>query len=1088
MGAERKLVTMLVADVDEAAPGFEGLDPEDAGTALAAHLDLVQAEVWRFGGLVEQTLAGRTVAVFGVPRTREDDPERAVLAALAIRDALAGRAASVQVTVATGEALVGQAGAVGSARLAGGRRVAGEPLATCTRLQELAQPGAVLVSEATGQATGGTISYGPVLTGPEGRTAGALHALAPRIHLQAGWGVGPLPPMVARQPELRALAEQLELAVEERAPRLVTVLGPPGIGKSRLVAELAGAGAGTVPVQWLRAAGPPSAEPLTVSALSDVVRAQAGVVDADPPAQAGAKLARAAAAVLAEPSATWVAGHLRRLLGIPGGPPADGQGAPGGTGASGSPGGTGESGEARAAWRQWLHAVAAGRPLALVVEDLHRADTALLEFLDDLVDPETAGPVPLLVVTTARPELLQRRPRWATDHTALTLGALSDGDTTRLLEDLLAGHGVPAEVGPRLLARIGGNPLFAQEWVRMLRDRGLPLDEPDDPTGPTLLPTTVHAIIAARLDALPPDEKAVLRDAAVLGPVGWVGALAAVGGQDQAELDACLHRLEGKEFVRLAPRSRLPGETEFAFGHVLVRDVAYGQVLRAERATKHRLAAAWLQALGVEAGLVADHWRAAVTFARAAGQDLAGLAGGRDVLRAAGDRAAGLGAHSAATRYYASAVELCPPADPERPELLLRLGRARCQGEGGGQDVLVEARDALLAGGDAVTAAEAEMLLAELAFLHGRGGERVEHLERALTMVATAPPSGPKAAVLRGCMLHYAVASRPAEARAVAAQVLAMAEGLGLRDLEADALGTIGLARVDAGDAAGVADLERALAIGQELGSAGTILWHLNLTWAAAALGDLAAAAAALDDAERAAARFGSARRLRSVRLQRVAALYWAGLWDEAVAVVDALEARVGGDGHYLEWECRTWRGRIRLARGSLDGAAEDAARALDLAREAADPQARNPTLAFRARVLLAAGRRDEAAALAAELLEGLGGSLLGPEVGADLGLVLAGLGVPVAEVDKRGVPPSAWLAAARALAGGDPVAAAGMYDRIGSRPDAALARLAAAGHLLAAGRGAEADAQLRAATAFWREVGAERHLGEAARLSAGPG
>jgi class 3 adenylate cyclase len=1068
-GAERKLVTVLFADVDEPVPGFDEPDPEDAGPALAGWVALVRAEVERFGGAVQQVLGRRIVAVFGLPRAREDDPERAVLAALAIRDAIwkadrddPGRPTAIQLSVATGEVVVRRAGPGGV-----GPRVAGEPLATCARLQELGGPGAVLVSEVTAKATGHAISYGPARPG----TTGHLHALAQREPTRGGWE--PRPAMVGREAELRALADQLELTVRTRVPRLVTLLGPPGIGKSRLVAELSATASASAPAaDRLRVTPPPSGGSLgySVSALAGPIRAWAGVEDADPPARAGAVLDRVAE-VLPEPAASWVAGHVGRLLGLPGGRPDGDRG-----------------GEAPTALRRLLYGIAAVRPLVLVVEDLHRADDALLELVQDLVDPDTTGPagaVPLLVVATARPELLARRPRWGPGgHLLLTLGALSDTDTARLVEGLLAAHGLPAAVGPSLLDRIGGNPLFAEEWVRLLTDRGLLADGGDPVGGP--LPTTVHAIIAARLDALPPDELTALRDAAVLGPVGWVGALAAVGGWDEAELGVCLTRLQSRELVRLRDRSRLTGQTELAFEHVLVREVAYGQVLRAERAEKHQLAATWLQTLpdGEEVTeLLADHWRAALAFA--GGPDAAKLAASaRRALRNAGARAAGLGAHTTAARYYADAVELCPPGHPERPALLLRLGRARCQGEGRGGDVLAEARDALLAEGDAVSAAEAEMLLAELAFLKGRGGERAGHLERALALVADAPPSASKAAVLRGCMLHLAVASRHAEARQVATEVLGMAERLGLGDLRVDALGTIGLARVDGGDPGGVADLERALAIGRQLGTGGTILWYLNLAYARAALGELDAAGTALDEAEAAAARFGSTRRQRAIRLQRVACLYWAGRWDEAVAVVDGLEARVaGGDRHHLEWECRTWRGRIRLARDGVEAAAEDAAHALHLARQTADPQARNPTLAFRARTLLAAGRRQEAAALAAELLAGLGGSLLGPEVGADLGLVLAELGVPASELDRCGTPPSVWLAAARALVAGDPAGAAGLYDRIGSRPDAAEARLAAARSLAGRGRVADAAGQLRAATGFWREVGAGHLLREAAAL-----
>jgi tetratricopeptide (TPR) repeat protein len=380
-----------------------------------------------------------------------------------------------------------------------------------------------------------------------------------------------------------------------------------------------------------------------------------------------------------------------------------------------------------------------------------------------------------------------------------------------------------------------------------------------------------------------------------------------------------------------------------------------------------------------------------------------------------------------------------------------------------GHDELTAARDLLLAQGTPVAAAEAEMLLGELAFLQGRSREA--HLARALELVAGAPPSAARAAVLWGAMMHLMVASRHAEGLAVGREVLAMARALGLRNLEADALGAIGTTRVEAGDPGGLDDLEAAIAMGGQAGTPDTVRWYLNLAWAAAALGDLRRCFAALAEGERLAERFGSMRWRRVLELQRVAERYWTGRWAEAVAVVDAMVA--GGERTYLAWECRLWRGRIRLAGGRLEAALEDARAAHDLAREAADPQDLHPTRALLARALLAAGRRREAAEVAERLLEGLGGGILGPDLGADLGVVLWDLGIPADALDRRRIPPSPWLEAARDLAAGDPLAAADRYAAIGSRPDEADARLAAARLLARQGRPTEAGAQLAAARAF---------------------
>jgi class 3 adenylate cyclase len=1100
-GARRKLVTVLVADVDEVVEDFADPDPEDVARTLAGPLARVRTEVEAFGGVVEETVGGRTVAVFGVPRTRDDDPERAVRAALAIRDALTGADAGaglrVQAAVATGEALV----RAGEERQPGRRRVPGDLLAACARLQEAAIAGAVLMTEATRRATERTIAYHPAprVSLPGGTPAWTATATLDR-HPGArstgggrrGAGPGPgqdrraprFPPLVARDAELGVLLEAAGRAAASGAPELVTVLGAAGIGKSRLLAELAdrlggappaagGAPPARVPVAWRQGRSLPYGDDPSFGALAEAVKAEVGVRETDAAETAERQLAASVATAVADPAtAAWVAGHLRRLVGIH---PTPSMRAP--TTAA-------DREEEFAAWRRFLHGMASARPLVLALEDLHRADDALLDFVEGLLEPAggRAEPVPLLVVVTARPELLERRPGWGSAGTTIRLEPLGDADTIGLLAMLLAHHGLATEVEPRLLSRVGGNPLFAEEYVRMLRDRGGVAAVHRPPTG-------VHAIVAARLDALPADERAVLHDAAVLGQVGWVGALGEVGGHPPDRLDACLARLEAKEFVQRFGRSSVAGEVQYAFRHALVRDVAYGQVVRAERAEKHRRAATWVEGLAPDraedrAELLAYHYRAALSFARAAGSEPAGLAERtRVALRDAGDRAAALGGYETAARFHAEALELYADGDAERGQLLLRLGRARCRSDMTGQDQLAAAREALLADGQPLAAAEAEMLLGELAFLHGRGDQRAAHLDRALALVAGAPPSASKAAVLRGAMMHLVVASRSAEARTVGGEVLAMARGLDLRDLEADALGAIGTARVEAGDAGGLADLDAAIASFDELGTPGGIVWHLNLAWAAAALGDLPRCFDALAAGAVRAERFGSLRWRRTIELQRVAERYWAGRWEEAVGIVDELLA--GAERHYLEWECRLWRGRIRLARGRLQEAQQDAEAAVALATEAGDQQDLDPTRTFRARVLLAAGQRAAARAAADELLAGLGGRVLGPEVGVDLGVVLAELGERGARLDAIPLPPSPWLEAVRAFVAGDPLRAAAVYAGIGSRPDEAAARLAAARRLATAGRATQATAELAAARSFYASVGAAGLLAEVAAVEA---
>jgi tetratricopeptide (TPR) repeat protein len=439
-----------------------------------------------------------------------------------------------------------------------------------------------------------------------------------------------------------------------------------------------------------------------------------------------------------------------------------------------------------------------------------------------------------------------------------------------------------------------------------------------------------------------------------------------------------------------------------------------------------------------------------------------------------------IGAHSAAARYYTAALAIWPEDDPDRPELEFRAGAARCRDEGAGEDLLSKARDGLLAAGARERAAEAEVLLGRLGYIYGR--PRSAHIERALALVADAPPSSSKVAVLRDCMMHLMIADRHAEALDVARQALPMARSLGARDSEAIAYGTIGAARVSLGDPGGLADLERCVALCEEQGSSHSVGWHLNLAYTRSILGDLRGSFAAREAARHAAERYGGVDDLRFIMLEQVAEHYWTGRWPEAMEVADGVVAdAANGAPHYLECHCRIWRGRIWLARGEMAAALEDGERALERGRESGDPQNLDPALAFGARVLLAADRPGEAGKLVDELLGSLAGRMLNPLLGVDLAVDLVELGRPAEVLDDA--PPSPWLEAARAFVAGDPRRAAGLYAEIGARPDEAYARLTAARRLLGDGRLAEGRIELDRALGFYREVGATAHLAEAREL-----
>jgi predicted ATPase/class 3 adenylate cyclase len=1090
---ERKRVSVLFCDLVGFTSRSERLDVEDVRGLLAPYYQRLRADLERYGGTVEKFIGDAVMALFGAPVAHEDDPERAVRAALAIREAIAefneqdsSLDLHVRVGVTTGEALV-----VLDARPDQGEGMAsGDVVNTAARLQAAAPVDGVLVDEATFRATDRQISYQPAEPiQAKGKTAPVQvwQALAPLASLGVDVDQAPRTALVGRERELEVLRAALERARSEQAPQLVTLVGVPGIGKSRLVWELLQAvKAEPELVVWRQGRCLPYGEGVALWALGEIVKAQAGILETDPAGQATAKLDRTVGDLVTDQGeAAWVLEHLRALIGVRGGEL-----------------GGDRRVEAFAAWRRFVEALAEQGPAVLVVEDLHWADELLLDFLDHLVD--WAADVPLLVVATARPELLARRPGWGggkPNSAIVSLSPLTDRDTARLVGGLLGQALLPAETQAVLLARAGGNPLYAEEYVRMLADRGFLTKVGGswrlDYTQELPLPESVQGIVAARLDALAPEDKGLLQDAAVVGKVGWLGALAALGDTQPFAVEARLHTLERKEFLRRERRSQVAGERQYAFRHVLVRDVAYQQLPRAVRADRHRRVAEWLQGLSPDraedrAELLAHHYSAALEYARAAGQDTAGLAErARLALRDAGDRALSLNAFAAAARWYTPAVELWPAGDPQRPRLLLQLGRARCWGEQAGGELLAEAYDGLLATGDREGAAEAQAMVGQLLWSRGQGERGMEHDRRAAALLEEAGPSRAKASALANLAASFMVNGQPEEAIQVGREALAMAEALGLAEEQARSLNHIGYARVAVGDRGGVADLEQSVAVAVQANSPASAANYANLANAVIALGDLARGFELQIKADQAAERFGLASVLRYLRAERTFQDYWQGRWDAALAGADQFitEAEAGSP-HYMERACRLVRGLIRLARGDLPGALTDASTAVELATEIRDPDALQPALAFHARALLANGQIQEASARADQLLAILtehGPVSTNPDWSAQLAIVLHVLG-RAAELTELavGVPtPTPWLQAATAIAAGEFQRAAEIYADIGSLPDEAFARLRAAEQLLAVGRRAEGNAQLQQALTFYRQVAASGYLREGETLAA---
>jgi class 3 adenylate cyclase len=525
---ERKVVSVLVCDLVGFTAQADQADPEEVQARLGPYHDRTRREIERFGGTVEKFIGDAVVGVFGVPAAHEDDAERAVRAALDViegidrlNQASPGLELAVRVAVNTGEAVV----SLDARPERGEHFLTGDVANTASRLQGIAPVGGVVVGETTWRATRRLFDYeplAPVRVKGKAEPLPIWRAAGIRSRLGVDVSQAPRSPLVARERELELLRDALARARGEQKPQLVTLVGEPGIGKSRLVFELwREVDAQPELVVWRQGRCLPYGEGVALWALGEIVKAQAGILESDPADHAAGKLARGVADLIAdEREASWVTGHLGPLVGLAGGEL-----------------GSDRREEAFAAWRRFCEALAEQAPAVLVMEDLHWADEVLLDFLDHMLD--WAVDVPLLVVATARPELLSRRPGWGggpPTSAIVSLAPLSEADTARLVAGVLDQTLVPVELQAALLARAGGNPLYAEEYVQMLAERGFLRRVGGswllDRAAELPLPESVQGIIAARLDTLAPQDKALLQDAAVLGTVGWLGALdtVAAGG------------------------------------------------------------------------------------------------------------------------------------------------------------------------------------------------------------------------------------------------------------------------------------------------------------------------------------------------------------------------------------------------------------------------------------------------------------------------------------------------------------------------------------------------------------------------------
>jgi len=462
----------------------------------------------------------------------------------------------------------------------------------------------------------------------------------------------------------------------------------------------------------------------------------------------------------------------------------------------------------------------------------------------------------------------------------------------------------------------------------------------------------------------------------------------------------------------------------------------------------------------------------------------------RFALRRAGDRAFALNAFAAASRLYQRALELWPLDDPDRPRLQLHYGRALYRGTGSGAEAFAAARDGLLAAGDGAGAAEAEIMLAELASYVGEHDRASNHLERALDLIGPERASWTKAFVLSRAARLNLLRARLEEAIALGRHALAIADSLELDEIRVHALNTIGTARVEHNQPAGLEDVERSLRLAQQINSPESARGYLNLAVLTAMSGDLSRGFFLNSEGLREAERLGVGGWHRFLRGHSAQYGYWRGRWGEALHCADEFLAEIeAGSPHYEENQNLNVRALVRLARGDNHGALADTARSVARAREVKDAQNLCPTLALRAFVLLSTGQADPARRLATEVLESWSGVeqvvLTWGGVGALAAIAALGKRGPLDVLEADSSSRSRWVAAAEGYLAGDLERAAEIYERIGSLPDAAYARLRAAERFVSDGQNAEAEAHRQKALVFYRSVGATRYIHEAEALLA---
>ena len=651
----RKTVTVLFCDVTGSTELGERLDPETLRSVMLRYFDAAREVLERHGGTVEKFIGDAVMAIFGVPAVHEDDALRAIRAAAAILERLEDLNEELEqawddvrlearIGISSGEVVAG----------AGGTLVTGDTVNVAARLQQSAEPGQILVGNGTYRLVAHAVQAVPLdERSLKGKAAPVAPWLVEHVAAEAPTlATRPDSPLVGRDWELEFLRRAFDRAVTDSRCEVVTVIAPAGVGKTRLAHELTSQlDEATIAVGRCLAYG----DGITFWPVRDVVRTLAGILPGDAPAEAHRKIEDLAGDC---EDAALICERVAEAIGL-------------------GDGGMAAAPEVFWALRRLFESVAARRPLVLVLEDIHWAEPTLLDLLESVAQWSSGAPILLLCL--ARPELLDVRPPWGELSALLALDPLGDDETRALIGNLLGTRATPEVVG-RLVQAAEGNPLFVEELVGMLIDEGsFDVDRLD-------VPPTIQALLAARLDRLDPPERAVIERAAVVGKQFWWSAVEALAPADlRPSVPATLHALLRKKLIRPETAAPVAGENAFRFGHILIRDAAYGALPKVLRADLHEQFAAWLQEVsGERVGeyeeILGYHLeqayraRAELGLVDSATRALAERAAA--VLGAAGRRAFARDDMPAAVALLDRAVALANDEDPARLELVRELSVA----------------------------------------------------------------------------------------------------------------------------------------------------------------------------------------------------------------------------------------------------------------------------------------------------------------------------------------------------------------------------------------------------------------------------